>query len=327
MFRFLLPVICILVLASCNNNGDTSDNLLQKPPYNKLTDSIKLAPNRAELYYHRGSQLYYNNQFAHAEQDLRTAWQLDPKEEYALSLTTVLKEKNTDSAIAFLQTAINKLPNSIALKIGLARGYQQKGTPDKSLQICDNIIQQYPNQIDALLFKAEILKNQNQTTDALAIMEKAYDYAPGDKEIAYDLAYDYAEAKDAKALKLADSLSKHDSSETNVRATYIIATYYKNIGNNNEALKNYDAAIVKDFNFMDAYLDKGQLLYNMKRYADAQKVFETAQRVSPSTADFFFWIGKTQEAQGHKEDAKLNYQRAYTLDKTMTEAKQAADRL
>jgi hypothetical protein len=30
---------------------------------------------------------------------------------------------------------------------------------------------------------------------------------------------------------------------------------------------------------------------------------------------------------GNKEDAKLNYQRAYGLDKTLTEAKEATDRL
>jgi len=38
-------------------------------------------------------------------------------------------------------------------------------------------------------------------------------------------------------------------------------------------------------------------------------------------------MGKCQEAVGQKDEAKLNYQRAYGLDKTFTEAKEAADRI
>jgi hypothetical protein len=38
-------------------------------------------------------------------------------------------------------------------------------------------------------------------------------------------------------------------------------------------------------------------------------------------------MGKCQEALGQKDEAKLNYQRAYELDKTFTDAKEAADNL
>jgi hypothetical protein len=38
-------------------------------------------------------------------------------------------------------------------------------------------------------------------------------------------------------------------------------------------------------------------------------------------------MGKCQEALGQKQEALLNYQRAYGLDKTFAEAQEAAERL
>jgi tetratricopeptide (TPR) repeat protein len=306
----------ILFLVSCSNNTASDLEVLSQPPFDKLTDSIRQSPQNADLYYRRGILLYSNQQPAYAEQDIRTAWQLAPKEEYALSMTTLLREKSTDSALVFLQQALKKLPNSIALQIGLARGYQKKKQYDQALAICDAVSKQYPNQLDALIVKADILKEQNKNAEALAVMERAYSFAPNDKELAYDLAWDYAEAKNPQALGLTDSLIRKDSSETVARAYYVKATYYKNTGNVEEALKNYDASIGHDYNFFDSYLDKGELLYDQKRYQDAAKTFQLALSVSPSTADFYYWLGKTQEAMGQKEEAQLNYQRAKGLGYT-----------
>ena len=303
------------------------NELLTEAPYNKITDSIHATPNNPDLYYHRGGLLYSNNQRALSEKDLRKAWSLQPKEEYALSLVTVLKQKNTDSALQFIQQALKKLPNSIALQIGEARGLQQKKLTDSALHICDRIIQQYPGQIDALLLKSNLLKEQNKMQEALEIKERAYSLAPLDRELAYDLAYDYADAKNSNAIKLADFLIKNDSTQNVAKAYYVKGTYYNNINNNLEAIRNYDAAIVADYNFMDAYLDKGRLLLNQNKLTDAEKTFRLALRISPATADFYYWLAKTEEAEGKKKDAALDYQRAYGLDHDMKDAQEAAKRL
>ncbi|HEV7620176.1 MAG TPA: tetratricopeptide repeat protein, partial [Flavisolibacter sp.] len=300
---------------------------LDKPPYNQLTDSIYQMPKNSDLYYRRGGLLYTNNEIDEAEKDIRTAWELNPKEEYALSLTTILKKKKTDSAIVFLKKAISLIPGSLALKVGLARGYQQKNQLDSALVFCNAILQQYPNLLDALILRSDILKASNKNEEALASLEKAYSLAPLDKEIAYDLDYDYAAVKSPKALLLADILIKNDSTETVAKAYYVKATYFKNSGQISEATLNYNAAIAHDYNFLDAYLDKGELQYNSNRLAEAEKTFITALKISPTTADFYFWLGKVQEKVGRKDEAKLNYQRAYGLDKSMKEAKEAADRL
>ncbi|MFN2439469.1 MAG: tetratricopeptide repeat protein [Chitinophagaceae bacterium] len=201
---FLILFSFAYCVVACNNEADKV--VLQKPPFAKLTDSIRQAPENAELYYRRGSLLFQNEQMIYAEKDLRQAWSLAPSEKYALGLANILAQKNVDSAITFLKSASQKLPESIALQISLARGYQQKKEFEKALMICNNIIAQYPNQLDALILKSEIQRGQNKNQEAIATMEQAYNYAPFDRELVYNLSFLYAEAKNPKVLSITDSL-------------------------------------------------------------------------------------------------------------------------
>ena len=225
------------------------------------------------------------------------------------------------------QSAEEKIMDSISAEIVKARNLQEKRQFNEALEITNAMIQKYPGQLDALNIKAEILKEQGKTEEALKLIERAYAIQPKDKETAYNLAYEYADAKKSKALSLTDTLIKYDKTETVARAWYIKATYYNNIGNEKEALRYYDSSNIADYNFLDAYLDKGQLLFKQKKYEAALKTFALGQKVGPGEAPFYFWVGKTQETMGNKQDAKANYERAYALDKSLIEAKQAADRL
>jgi tetratricopeptide (TPR) repeat protein len=74
-------------------------------------------------------------------------------------------------------------------------------------------------------------------------------------------------------------------------------------------------------------MEKGRILYDQSKFQEAIEVYDLAIRVSNSFADAHFWKGKCQEALGQKEDARISYQRAYAFDKTLTEAKEAADKL
>ena len=323
---FFTAFVSMIFVVACNNNSKQG-NALSKAPYDKLTDSITNAPKDAGLYYRRGTLLYSNGEMALAEKDLRTAWQLDPKEENALRLTTILRQKNSDTAIAFLQAALKQLPQSISLNILLAKGYQSKNQLDKALAICDAIIKQFPGQIDALVLKSELLKQQNKNNEALSVLEQAYSYAPGDVDLVHQLAFEYAEAKNPKVLSLADSLIKADVEKRHAEPYYFKGLYYENKGAYKEAIRYFDEAISHDYNFLDAYLDKGQTYYDQKKYAEALKTFQFTTTVFPSEALPYYWIGKSQQALGNKDEARLNYQRAYGLDKTLTEAKDSADRL
>ena len=234
---------------------------------------------------------------------------------------------NTEESPVVVASVEEKEMDSLSVQISQARTFQEAGQHEKAMAIADRMLQKYPGQLDAIGIKADILKAQGKKGEALALLEKAYSLQPRDKETVYNLAYEYAEAKDPKTLALTDTLLKYDKTETVARAWYIRASYYKNIGNEKEALRYYDSSNLADYNFLDTYLDKGQLLYKQKKFEKALRTFATGQKFSPGTAEFYFWVAKTQEALGQTADAKMNYERAYALDKTYAEAKAAAGRL
>ena len=236
-------------------------------------------------------------------------------------------DSDTPKPTAIEKRAAEKRMDSVSAQMQAAQAFQEKGDYPHALAIIDPMLQRYPGAIDALTMKAGILKAQNKAPEGLALLEKAHALQPRDKELAYDLVYEYADAKNAATLPLTDTLIKYDKTATVARAWYVKGLYYNNIGNEKEALRYYDSANISDFNFTDAYLDKGQLLFKQKKYEAALKTFALAQKVSPATAEFYFWVGKTQEAMGNKADAKTNYQRAFALDANMKEAKDAADKI
>ncbi len=326
MQKTLILLICSWLIVACNEKNQ-DQGLLSLPPYKTLTDSIQQQPESAELYYRRGSLLYANNEIKAAETDLRKAWELQPSEQHALGVSRLLRQVKPDEAIGFLEEALKKLPGSLFIQVQLAQGYKSKGKLDQSLALSNEVTTKYPNNIDALLLKAEILKMKEQYAEAISTLEKAYQMAPGDVELVHTLAFDYAENKDSKAISLSDSLIRADTEKKHPEPHYFKGLYYENTGNTKEALKHFDEAIRINYNFLDAHMDKGQTLYMAKRYEEAAATFNKAITITPTFPDAFYWLAKTEEAMGKKQEAKLNYQRAYGLDKTMTEAKEAADAL
>lgn len=318
--------LAVFCFTGCTSNDDEGSILIEAP-YKIITDSIEDYPKRADLYQRRGTLLVQAEELDLAKGDFRRAWNLQSSEDHAISLASLLMKQNSDSAILFIEEALKKLPQSLILQVSLARGYQQKKNYEGALNVCNNIIAQFPGQIDALLLKAELLKTMNRGAEALQTLEQAYRYAPFDAELAHNLAFEYAQVKNPKALAVADSLIRMDSSKSHAEPYYIKGVYFANNGNSAQALHFFDQAIQHNYYFLDAYMDKGTLLYDRKDYKQALNTFQLAARVSPTFADAYYWQGKTQEAMGNQQEAKQNYQRAYSLDKSLTDAKAAADKL
>ena len=326
MLRNILTIIIVAIfIASCNDTP--GDDLLNRAPYGKLTDSIQQNAKDAGLYYRRGSLLYSNQEFKLAENDLRKAWELAPKEEYAIAVSIVLRQRSVDEAIEFLEAALKKIPGSLFIQVQLAQGYKSKGDLNKSLEICNRVIETYPNNIDVYLLKAEILKALNKTTEAIATLEKAYTYAPGDVDLVHTLAFDYAETKNPSVLQLSDSLIRADTENVHPEPYYFKGVYFSNTNRFEEAIIQFDKAITTKHNFINAYINKGIVYFDQKKLKEAMGVFALAATVSPDEPFPYYWIGKTYEAMGNKQEARLNYQRACGLDKYFEEACEAAARM
>ncbi len=317
------------IVMSCNNSNDSTpyDELLSQTPYTALTDSLRSNPSNDEIYYRRGILLMKNNHLPPALADFEKAWSLNKKEEYAISASELLLRKKKDSAIIFLNNALKILPGSIALQLKLAQAYIDREKQDEALKICNDIIQNKPSQIDALIMKSDLLLAKKDTAESIKTLEQAHKYSPFDEDISFNLGFGYAETKNHKALSLTDSLLKAEGTNKKAEPYYFKGVYYANTGNKTKALDFFDQAIQHDYNFLDAYLEKGKILYDQRKMTEAEKVFQLSLTISSTEADAYYWLAKCQEANGKKSEAKLNYERAFGLDKTLTEAKEAAERI
>lgn len=326
LYIFLFPII---LFAACNDEKSSSpyDEILSQPPFSSITDSIRKEPDRDDLYFRRAVLLNKNNFPEPALADFRKAWSLAKQEVYAAGASNILLEKKPDSAVVFLNEAITELPNSMFLPISLARSYDVLGKTDEALKVCNTLLEKEPNQVNALLLKADLLEKKGDTSHMIASLEKAYSLIPFNREISNRLAYQYAESKNARSLRIADSLIRKDSLGIHAEPYYVKGMYYSNINDKARAIQLFDATIKKDHRFLNAYIEKGKILLDQKKTADALKTFQLANTITPSFADAWYWIGRCEELLGNKAGAKENYEKAFELDNTFIEAKEAAGKM
>ena len=324
-----LILIIYISISSCNDKESNSpfDKIFDQPPYTALTDSIKKEPQRDELYFRRAILLNTNNLPEPAMADFQKAWSLKKEEKYAFGLSNLLLDKKPDSAILFLNQALKELPNSFLLAVTLVRSYNSQNKTEEALQLCNDLLKKYPMETVVMKMKAELLDKKGNAAESLSMLEKAYSITPFDIELNYELAYKYAESKNAKVIRLCDSLITIDTLKIHAEPYYYKGIYFSNTGDKAKALSLFGQAILHDKFFMNAYIEKGRILYEQKKINDALKIFQLANTLSNTFPDAYYWIGKCQEAMGQKEEARLNYQRAYGLDKTFTLAKEAIDKL
>ncbi|HEV7779794.1 MAG TPA: tetratricopeptide repeat protein [Chitinophagaceae bacterium] len=326
----ILLITSLILLNSCNNKKDTGspyDEVLGQAPYAGLTDSIRKEPSNDTLYFRRAVLLNTNDLHEPALEDFKKAWSLKKDEKYAFGLANLLLDKQPDSATLFLQESLQQLPKSFLLQLTLARSLSAQNKIEEALNICNEILRAKPDQVDILKMKADLLGKNGNKAEATIHLEKAYRLAPFDVELNYMLALNLAETKNSRVIALCDSLIKADSLDMHAEPYYYKGLYYAMINDKAKALVYFDNSIKTDINFLDGYIEKGSLLYEMKKYQDALAVFTLCRQVSPKFADSYYWIAKCQEATGDKVNAKLNYQRAYSLDNKLIEAKEAAEKI
>jgi tetratricopeptide (TPR) repeat protein len=231
-----------------------------------------------------------------------------------------------------LRDSLKKHPTDTLIKYNLVLTLQEAGRYKEAINVLDsmNITMGDSAQLNVYwnyLFKrSELLVLAGDTVNAIKTLE--FFVIPGElTEAGKQLAFLYAETRNPKTITICDSMNKYDESKKDPEPDYFKGVYYYNIDDHAKALEQFNSCIKKDYTFLDAYMEKGRILYQQSKFKEAIEVYDLAIKVSNSFADAHFWKGKCQEALGQKAEAKISYQRAYAFDKTLTEAKEAAERI
>lgn len=83
----------------------------------------------------------------------------------------------------------------------------------------------------------------------------------------------------------------------------------------NEALENYEKAIVVDNKNLECYLNSGKIYFEQKNYDKALEMFEKANEISPENSEVLFHITKCKDAmcdlfnESHCQDVISEYEK------------------
>jgi tetratricopeptide (TPR) repeat protein len=219
-------------------------------------------------------------------------------------------------------------PDSAVYRQQLIQQLENDNLIDEALKQNDTLLQKLGDIAVIWLNKGSLLEAKKDTAGAIDAYEKTIVRQKNLQEAYIRLINLYTEQKNNRALQLIDYMFRNELAfgmETEL--VMFRGIYYGKIKDYNKALTCFNQCINDKYTFMDAYIEKGALLYEMKKYKESIAVFEKATTVKNSFADGYYWIAKNQEALNEKAEATDNYKRALALDQEFTEAREALKRL
>jgi len=239
-----------------------------------------------------------------------------------------IKPDSLSSPIANLEKSIQAYPDSLLLMAKLSDLQEANGQLDIAFATIEKGLQKDSTSVIFHNRRASLLLAKGDTSGAISGLLKSLSYAPEQTDIHVELGFLYAAQKKKNALMVADFLlTQTDQPALQTQARFMKGIYFVNIGDKKNALLNFNECIINDYTFIDAYMEKGILLYNDKKYTEAQKSFEKVLTISNTHTEAYFWTGKSLEAQNKMEEALDYYKKTIGLDDKMKEAAEAVERL
>ncbi len=179
-----------------------------------------------------------------------------------------------------------------------------------------------------LLIKGDLFRMGKEFDSAISAYREYLTVFPDDEQILLNLANTYAEKGDSLTLRVTKHVSTiYPGADTKASSAYINGLYYNVAGEYALARSWFDKAIAIRYNFTEAWMERGYSFYDEKLYKEAVKNFNQLTQISVSNADAWYWLAKSYEALEDKEKAIDYYNRAYSLDRNLTEARRAIERL
>ncbi len=227
-----------------------------------------------------------------------------------------------------LETELSKEPQADSVREGLVEQLVLTNQYGKALEQVEVLLKKNPSSPAYLFMKADALEKKGDTTGAISFFEQSITAAGIFTEAQLRLASLYAETGNKNALTICEVMLK-DPTAVKLRSDilFVKAVYYNKVKDTKNALRIYDQIIKEDYTYLEAYIEKGLVYYDMGNFAEAHKQFERSTSISNKFADGYFWMAKAEEKLNKTQEAIDNYKRSLALDQSITEARDALKRL
>lgn len=137
-----------------------------------------------------------------------------------------------------------------------------------------------------------------------------------------------AEQKNSDALIICSNIALlFPANELKADLHFIKGIFYARSQQTNQAIAQFDSCITERYRYLEAYMEKGFILFDRAQFKMASTIFETTVKIDPLYADGYYWMAKCAEKTNQHTEAINNYQKALTLDPLLKEAAEAINRL
>ncbi len=224
-----------------------------------------------------------------------------------------LQGQAPELAIQVLDDAFARLhPASIRLYFLRGRALQATGDIPGALKALRTALARDPDYVDALLAVAAIQASDNQHTDSLILLKRAYALRPDSPQVLRPLIVEGIKAGEPKiALRAAHQLASKDFE--NLDDLYLSAAAMLEGKDFETAASIFEKYVAQRPQDSKGFLGLGIAHLAQQHYPSARSALERALQIDPNLADAEYQLGVVADREGVAAESVQHFERAVQL--------------
>jgi tetratricopeptide (TPR) repeat protein len=266
----------------------------------------QISPNNAEIYEILAQHSLRGGKLDKAEAQLKAALERNPQSVAArIGMATVYQQRgNYRQAIAELEKVRKKQPNHLNVLAQLAQCYWKVGHRDKATQLMDLGLRLYPKSLEVHLAIADHYRRNGDPDRALALYRKAQTLAPSPHPILLAMAGTHMMKGDAASALTCLLTIKEGQKERVSPAVYqLLSEVYVKKGEPAKAEAELKEGMEKHPQDLGLRLKLGQVYLTQKKCDDAIEQFQKILKVKPESSDVLNHLALAHRLAGHNDKA------------------------
>ncbi|MFM9019742.1 MAG: tetratricopeptide repeat protein [Sediminibacterium sp.] len=239
-----------------------------------------------------------------------------PDKTYVLT-NPVLSEVQSPEVVQQINL-INQFPDSIPLREYSVDVLDSLGARNEALRQLDTLIKWDSLNAGYWNKKADLLERNGDTSGAL----RSYRYSARiyrSPDVLLRAANLFAEKRNDTALIIVNSITEEWTDRTILsHANFIRGIYFARKAMTEQAQQSFDACIRFNYQYLEAHMEKGFLLWDAGNVVGAKKIFKLVVQLKGTYPDGYYWLAKCEEKLKDSTNAKEHFLQANRLDANLT---------
>lgn len=227
------------------------------------------------------------------------------------------KLNNVDGVIKAVKQLLEIDPSNIQLKKSLIENLILAKRNSEAIEILDELIQLYPEDLDLTRKKAQILLSENKWQEAYNTLGFVFDDKKISLDAKLDIGYLFFEKSitDTSLKPLAKQIFSRLDNDTSYWAVKIVLGAISIDENNDSLAIEYFKYVTENANWnVDAWIRLGALYFDNKKYEEAEKILLQAIQSFPDNYAINFILGISLAQQSKNEEAESYLKKAVSLN-------------